>query len=195
MRTILITCTKELTTVVVVQDVIMFVQGGWNDFFYVEGAVYEQLDTVIGSSGDPRGIGSHYTFMLHDRDGNAIKVTHFSEIQLSDHDRSESIHPRTLKCYFYKKSLEIMQVKLWATNMWSTIEMLQAALADKATHPHGVVVKAFAFIREEYMGDVGLKSADQSQVHVCDASEIPTELMKVSLGCNRKIDCIYALIV
>lgn len=44
------------------------------DMFYVEGVIFEPLEPYIGSSGDPRGMGSHNDYMIHDIDGNSIKV-------------------------------------------------------------------------------------------------------------------------
>lgn len=70
----------------------------------------------------------------------------------------------------------MMQIKLWASSMGSTIDSLEAALA---ANPGGVVVKIFAFARDNYEGFVSLKSMDQSQLHICHDSEITTALRKV----------------
>lgn len=70
-----------------------------------------------------------------------------------------------------------MQMKMWGSTMGSSIDMLESALA---AHPKGVVVKAFAFGRDSYEGYVSLKSMDQSQLHICDKSEITTALSAVN---------------
>lgn len=70
----------------------------------------------------------------------------------------------------------MMQVKLWGSSMKSAIDRVNAALA---CNPAGIVVKLFAFARDAYEGSVSLKSLEQSQVHVCDKSEITSKLWTV----------------
>ncbi|CAL8467793.1 g7341 [Coccomyxa elongata] len=108
--------------------------------YFVPGVIFEALDPSIGSSGDPRGAGSHHDHMIYDKTGTSMKV------------------------------------KLWASTLWPVIEMLNAKLA---ANPGGVVVNIFAFGRDAYQGSVSLKSLDQSQLHVCDESEITTALWAV----------------
>lgn len=42
--------------------------------FFVPGVIFEALDPFIGSSGDPRGMGSHYDYIIYDKTGNSMKV-------------------------------------------------------------------------------------------------------------------------
>ena len=138
------------------------------DMFYVEGVIFEPLDPYIGSSGDPRGMGSHNDFMIHDSTGNSIKV----RIKLVQWHRNLALRRSSWR--YHLESM--LQMKMWGSTMGSSIDMLDAALAAR---PNGVVVKAFAFGRDSYEGYVSLKSMDQSQLHVCHESEITMALSAV----------------
>lgn len=46
----------------------------WKDQFYVIAVIREPLPQFIGSTGEPRGLGSHNDYNMFDRQGSSIKV-------------------------------------------------------------------------------------------------------------------------